>query len=73
MGRVQEPSAQDGQRVHGKSEVPGDHGTAAQDCGVPRDLCHRAHVWGDCQGDHALHDLAAAQGQRTALLQQGPR
>lgn len=61
MGRVSGVSAQAGQWVHGKSEMPGTYSEAAQDTGVPYHLHCGAGFWRPRQGHCALHDLATQE------------
>lgn len=71
MGRVPQPAAQDGQRVHGEPALLGHHRQDAQSGGLPPHLRHRLGLRRHRQGDHALHDVTAAQRKADLLLQQG--
>lgn len=73
MGRVQGPAAQERQRLHGVSGLPGVHSEDTQGGGVPGDIHHRAGLRRHRQEHCVLHDVTTQAGQSSALLQQGPR
>ena len=59
MGCFRRPSAEVGQRLDGQPELPADYRQVAQSGRLPLHIRHRSWLWGNCQGDHALHDVTA--------------
>lgn len=68
MGRVQRISAEAGQWVYGKSEVPGIHSAAPKGRCVYHSVHRSPCLWSHSEGNHLVHDVTVKERQADSLL-----
>ncbi len=68
MGRVQEPTAGDEQRLDREPKVPRHHGQVLQGHSVPHHVQRRPHMRHDHQGHRPLHDVADQAEPQAQIL-----
>lgn len=69
MGRLQEPSAEDRQRIHGEPAVPGTDDAGPESVCLPDHFRYSARFRRYSQGNSSADDVPAKRGQGPDVLQ----